>query len=137
MGSAQARATVRPKGSVAIIDLNGDIDGYATEALEAAYAQAKDRHASAILLNFAGMEYMNSKGIALIVVLLSWARRAGQRLLACGLTDHYLEIFQITRLSDYIAIYADEETALAAIQTNGKPTGNVPAWQPVEALLEP
>ena len=134
MGSTQARATVRSKGSVVTIDLSGDIDGYATEPLEAAYSQAKDHYASAILLNFTGMEYMNSKGIALIVVLLSRARKAGQRLLACGLTDHYLEIFQITRLSDYIAIYADEETALAAIQTTGKSKGNVPAWQPVEVL---
>ena len=31
---------------------------------------------------------------------------------AYGLTDHYREIFEITRLADFMAIVADEETAV-------------------------
>jgi len=37
---------------------------------------------------------------------------------AYGLTDHYLEIFQITRLSDFIKIYSDEASLLT--ETNAK-----------------
>jgi hypothetical protein len=37
---------------------------------------------------------------------------------AYGLTDHYLEIFQITRLADFIKVYPDEASMLAG--TNAK-----------------
>jgi hypothetical protein len=33
---------------------------------------------------------------------------------AYGLSDHYQEIFEITRLSDFIAIFSDERAALAS-----------------------
>ena len=64
------------------------------------------------MLNFSSVEYINSTGIAMIVNLLSKARRDGLAVSAYGLTDHYVEIFEITRLSEFIRIVADEETAL-------------------------
>jgi anti-sigma B factor antagonist len=35
-------------------------------------------------------------------------------LLACGLNDHYRQIFELTRLDEAITIYDDEAAALAA-----------------------
>ena len=58
---------------------------------------------------------MNSGGIGLLVTLLVRANRLKQRLLACGLNDHYRQIFELTRLDEAIAIYADEADALAAV----------------------
>jgi hypothetical protein len=31
---------------------------------------------------------------------------------AYGLSDHYVEIFNITRLSDFVSVFPDEESAL-------------------------
>ena len=59
------------------------------------------------------MDYINSTGIALIVGLLARARAAKRRLLACGLSEHYVEIFAITRLADFISVLPDEESAIA------------------------
>ena len=56
---------------------------------------------------------MNSTGIALIVGLLAQARKSHRRLVVCGLSEHYQEIFRITRLSDFMQIYSDEISALA------------------------
>ena len=100
---------------IPIIDLRGDMDAFAEEALKAAYAEASRRKPSAILLNFNGVEYINSTGIALIVGLLAQARTAGCRLLMCGLSDHYVEIFRITRLADFASVFPDEASALAAV----------------------
>ena len=58
---------------------------------------------------------MNSSGIGLLVTLLIRTNRQKQCLLACGLSDHYREIFTITRLADYMGIYPDEAAALAAV----------------------
>jgi anti-sigma B factor antagonist len=78
----------------------------------AAYAQA-DR-ARAVILDFTGLDYMNSGGIGLLVTLLVRTQRAGQKLLAIGLTEHYRQILALTRLDEAIGIHDDETAALAA-----------------------
>ena len=65
--------------------------------------------------DFAGLEYMNSGGIGLLVTLLVRAQRAGQRLMAVGLSDHYRQILSLTRLDEAIEIHDDEAAALAAV----------------------
>jgi anti-anti-sigma factor len=95
-----------------VIQLRGDIDAFAEEALNAAYTQADVGNPSAVVLNFSDVDYMNSTGIALIVGLLARARKSGRRVLTCGLSDHYAEIFKITRLVDFMTIYPDEASAL-------------------------
>ncbi len=66
------------------------------------------------MLNFGGLEYMNSGGIGMLVTLLVRANRQRQQLAAFGLSDHYREIFELTRLDEAITIYDDEESALSA-----------------------
>ena len=67
-----------------------------------------------IVLNFTGLEYMNASGIGLLVTLLVRANRQQQQLLAYGLTDHYRQIFELTRLDEAIGIHDTEADALAA-----------------------
>jgi len=105
-------AKVRHAPNLAIIDLRGVIDGLAEDALNAAYAETVGHNAGAVLLNFSGVDFINSTGIALIVGLLAQARKSGRRMLTCGLSEHYAEIFRITRLSDFMTIYPDEQSAL-------------------------
>lgn len=87
-----------------LLHMRGDVDLAADEALARAYAEASALGASRIVLDFDDVEYINSTGIALIVRLLAEARRDRREVVALGLTDHYREIFRITRLSDYLTI---------------------------------
>ena len=80
-----------------------------------AYKEAGDRSTKAIILNFSDLNYMNSSGIGLLVKLLIRTMRHGQKLLAYGLDDHYLEIFELTRLDESITIYDSEAAALAGV----------------------
>ena len=112
MATKHLEATVRHQEGAAVIDLSGEINAFAEHALNAAYAEAAGQKPAAILLNFTHVGYINSTGIALIVNLLSMARAAKIRLLTCGLSDHYVEIFRITRLSDFMSVFTDEESAL-------------------------
>ena len=106
---------------VAIIELSGEVNGFAEETLNAAYAEAERDNPDVILLNFADVDYINSTGIALIVTLLARARKSHVRLYSCGLSQHYVEIFNITRLADFMNVFPDEASALAdpAIATEG------------------
>jgi anti-anti-sigma factor len=112
----QLEATVRYQDEVAIIDLRGDIEAGGEEALNAAYAQATHENPRSVLLNFAGVNYINSTGIALIVGLLAQARKSGRRLLTSGLSDHYVRVFNITRLADFMSIFPDEASALEDVK---------------------
>ncbi|TMD73824.1 MAG: STAS domain-containing protein, partial [Chloroflexi bacterium] len=113
MAAKSLEAQVRHQPRVAIIDLHGEINAFAEDVLNKAYAEAESRRAEVILLNFSDVDYINSTGIALIVSLLARARKSKRRLLACGLSDHYVEIFQITRLVDFMSVFPDEKSALA------------------------
>lgn len=101
--------------NVGIIDIHGDVTGFAENVLMDAFSQASNGSTSAILLNFTGLDYMNSSGIGLLVTLLIRTQRQKQRLIAYGLSEHYQEIFKLTRLNEAIGIYADEADALAAV----------------------
>ena len=79
----------------------------------AAYGQAGDK-TKVVILDFSTLEYMNSGGIGLLVTMLVRANRQKQKLLACGLNEHYKQIFELTRLDEAIAIHDTEQAALAA-----------------------
>jgi anti-sigma B factor antagonist len=87
------------------MELRGRIDREGDAALVDAYSQVTaDGRTTPLILDFSGVDYINSTGIALIVRLLAEARRDSREVRGRGLSDHYREIFRITRLSDFIAI---------------------------------
>jgi len=102
------------RNNVAVIDIDGEINAFAENALMEAYNEATSGGAEAIILNFGGLTYMNSSGIGLLVTVLIRANRQKQRLLACGLSEHYQQIFELTRLNEAIQILESEDEALAA-----------------------
>ncbi len=106
MKATEFAARVRRDGDAAVLDLEGDISSAAEAGLQAAYEQVRD--ARVATLDFTGVDYINSTGIALIVGILAAARTSGQEVRARGLADHYREIFRITRLSDFMTILDDE-----------------------------
>jgi anti-sigma B factor antagonist len=100
--------------AISIIDISGEVTAFAESALMQAYAEAVEPTVRAVILNFSGLEYMNSSGIGLLVTLLIRMNRLKQHLLAYGLSDHYQHIFELTRLNEAIGIYDSEIAAVAA-----------------------
>ncbi len=115
MPPAKATMNVRRANERAsIVDIHGEVTAAAENALMDAYTQACAGDVSSIILNFSGLEYMNSSGIGLLVTLLIRVNRQKQRLLTYGLTEHYQKIFELTRLNDAIKTFNTEAEALAA-----------------------
>lgn len=103
----------RPSTSTAILDIRGDLTAASEAALMDAYVPVDGPPVTVIVLNFNDLEYMNSSGIGLLVTLLVRINRNRQRLVATGLNEHYSQIFDVTRLSEAIEIFASEAAALA------------------------
>jgi anti-sigma B factor antagonist len=115
MATGLVEVRVRHLTALAVLDLGGDITSQAQQDLGAAYDKAMEIDPSAVLLNFSAVSYINSTGIALLVGLLARARSEHRRMLACGLTPHYTEIFEVTRLADFMDLFDDEDSAIAAL----------------------
>jgi|SRR5688572_27482536 len=107
-------ATVRHNGDVAVLELFGELNAEADVAINTAYANAVTSNPTTVLLNFDNVSYINSTGIALIVGLLAEARGSSRTIMACGLSEHYKEIFEITRIADFVTIFTDEAAAVTA-----------------------
>ena len=107
--AAELTAEVEVVQGVGHITLAGQLDRNGEAALLDAYARAIATGATEIDIDFAGVDYINSTGIALVVRLLAEARRDQRTVRARGLSEHYRQIFTITRLSDFMTIVDDEE----------------------------
>ena len=116
MTEATATFDVRRHGSASVVDIRGDVTAASEDVLMAAYQEAGE--VRTIVLNFSGLDYMNSGGIGLLVTLLVRANRRSQRLLAYGLSDHYRQIFELTRLDEAVGIHETETAALDAAGKN-------------------
>lgn len=115
MNQSKVSMNVRKAGAATcVMDIQGEINAAAEPVLMEAYNQACAEGARTILMNFTGLDYMNSSGIGLLVTLLIRVRRQNQRLVAYGLNDHYRQIFELTRLNEAITIFENEAEALRA-----------------------
>lgn len=105
---------VETRDGVAVLRVHGDVTAASEAAFGDAYTQAVAAGARTAILDFSGLEYMNSGGIGLLVTLLVRAQRGGQQLFATGLNEHYRQILALTRLDEAIQIHDTEAAALAA-----------------------
>jgi anti-sigma B factor antagonist len=120
MEESATRMDVRQAdGRTTIIDVRGDVTAASESVLMSAYEEATRQGGRRLVLNFTGLEYMNSGGIGMLVTLLVRANRQHQQLAAFGLSDHYREIFELTRLDEAIAIYDNEQSAVAGQAQGG------------------
>ena len=110
MTEGTATFDVRQQGPASVVDIRGEVTSKSEDVLMSAYDAAGN--ARFIVLNFSELSYMNSGGIGLLVTLLVRANRQSQRLLAFGLSDHYRQIFELTRLDEAIGIYDSEQDAI-------------------------
>jgi hypothetical protein len=102
-------------GDVAVVDIKAEVTAACEPALISAYeeATAGGQMAGAPLLAWS----MNSGCIWMRVTLLVRANWQRQQLAAYGLSHHYREIFELTRLDEAITIYDDEASALVGATT--------------------
>jgi anti-anti-sigma factor len=146
MGQATLHVAIRkPTEDTVILDLQGSIGRGAQEPLVDAYEKAIIYGAERILLNFGGVEAMDSIGLELVMALLARAQQQGQRLAAYGLSLPLQRAFQVVHLHEGIQIYPDEAAALGSAGVErlsetgtGQDTGTQGQWaEPVGQLAVP
>ena len=104
-----------PSEATRVIAIEGDITAESEEVLMDAYGRASGDSVRSFVLDFTGLQYMNSGGIGLLVTLLVRAQRQRQQVLAFGLSEHYTQIFELTRLDEAVGIHESESLVISKI----------------------
>ncbi|MDQ3255305.1 MAG: STAS domain-containing protein [Acidobacteriota bacterium] len=103
----------RQCGLATILDLEGNVtfgEGTATLRRDTRRLIAEGR--VEIVLNLAGVRYVDSSGLGEMVAAQTAARRCGGRVALLGLSPNVRGLFEMTRLVDVFDVYEDEPSAL-------------------------
>jgi anti-sigma B factor antagonist len=111
----QRTANSASGGAVSIFSFQGDITSTSKEVILGAY-RGLDGSVSNLLLDFTGVDYINSSGIAIIIEMLLDAAKSGRQKMAIfGLSPHFNKVFTMVGINRYAALHPDEKAALTAI----------------------
>jgi anti-sigma B factor antagonist len=100
---------------VTVLRFQGDIAAVSKEAVVGTYQALPKDTAKLILLDFTGVEYINSSGIALIIQLLIEAANSGQKVFVFGLSPHFTKVFTMVGITKYAGLFPDQTAALAPL----------------------
>ncbi len=109
------QVSIREKDSATVIDLVGDVTTFAEDAINQAYQTVSTDGATNIIFNFRENDYINSAGIAILIGVVTEARKKDQKLLMTGLSVHFQKIFRMVGLTQYADLYPSVDEALAAL----------------------
>jgi anti-sigma B factor antagonist len=99
-------------GTVLVVDARGRLTlGRETEALRQRLKDVVDSGQRRIVLDLAGVDYIDSAGLGALVAGAASVRRAGGELKLANLTDRIRGLMQITRLSTLFEVYDNLEKA--------------------------
>jgi anti-sigma B factor antagonist len=110
---AELNIRERQAGDVTILDMDGKITiGEGSVAVRSAIRRLLEEGKKKILLNVAGVGYVDSSGIGELVSSYTTINREGGQLKLLNLTQKIQDLLAITKLLTVFDVYEDEASAL-------------------------
>lgn len=98
----------------AVIEVTGEVNLAHSNAFQEDLAHIVAEKPQRLVLDLAGVTYMDSSGIASLVKMLSRAKAIGASMHLVGMSDRVRSLFEITRLDHVFEIHATCDEALAS-----------------------
>jgi len=107
----------RQAGDVTILDLSGEVRiGEGAVALRDSIRNLADQGKTKLLLNLAGVKYMDSTGVGELIANYTTVTRQGGQLKLLSLTQRIRDLLVITKLLTVFDAYDKEAEALKSFQ---------------------
>jgi anti-sigma B factor antagonist len=114
---AELDVNERQAGDVTILDLTGEVRlGDSSVALRDSVRKLADGGKNKVLLNLAGVKYIDSSGIGELIANYTTISRQGGQLKLLNLTDRIQNLLVITKLLTVFDSYDNEAEALKSFQ---------------------
>ncbi|MFQ5586012.1 MAG: STAS domain-containing protein [Thermodesulfobacteriota bacterium] len=106
-------------GEAALVRLTGEIDMHTSPDVRNALLPLFERGVKGVVVDLAGVTYMDSSGIATMIEGLQWSSREGKRFILTGLCDKVMDVFVLTNLKDAFEFSPEPQVALKDIAGGG------------------
>lgn len=121
------RIEVRFQDDVAIMSLSGRfVAGGDGPFLRQKVKDLIDAGAKRLVVNFAGVPYIDSTGLGFLAGSRVTAQNAGIAMVLASVNAHVMKILNQVRLSQFFVIAEDEAAALAKVKEAPQPSANSP-----------
>src|SRR5215510_2608540 len=112
------KVSVRMIDGIAVIEPAGAIDTRSAQEFEKVILERLNERVAQFMVAFAKVELVSSAGLRVLIMLAKRVVQQSGGLVLYGLTDHVQTVFDVTGLTDYFVIAADEREALERLQTS-------------------
>lgn len=106
--------TVKTVNDVEIVFLNGRLDAYNSNLVEDKFNELVDAGKLKIVSDLAGVEYISSSGLRVMLSSLKKLNKLGGNLKLSSLQPYVLEVFEIAGFTQLFQIYDSEEEAVVS-----------------------
>lgn len=98
-----------------IVPLQGQINSANAAALEGKLLPLIDGGVRQLVLDFAGLDYISSAGLRLVLVLAKRLKQESGKLVLCAMQPHVREVFEISGFLAILDVQATRQDALARL----------------------
>jgi anti-sigma B factor antagonist len=110
---------VSERDACAVLAVTGELDVATAPQLRQEAVRLTTAGHVHLVIDLSGVDFLDSTGLGVIVGVLKRARTHGGELAVAGAENHVRKVFEITRLSDVLPMYATVDEACAAM-TSGQ-----------------
>ena len=101
-------------GAATVLDAAGRIDSTTAKALEEKLLGLIKEGPPALIVDFAGVDYISSAGLRVLLVAAKQSKAAHCKFALCSLKAQVRNVFDISGFGTIIGLHPDRESALAA-----------------------
>ncbi len=105
---------VTTAGPVTILKIEGRLDSNTSKELEDKVMGVITSGASRLLMDFGGVDYINSSGLRVLLMAFQHLKKNGGSLHLCDIKDYMREVFEISGYTEIFPIFPGQAEALAA-----------------------
>jgi anti-sigma B factor antagonist len=103
-----------PSGAVLVLRLSGELDMKEARALQSRVGERATAGQSRIVVNLAGVSYIDSAGLGALVAGMKACAAQGGRLVLASPGPDVRHILEITRIDRHLPVHPSESDAVAA-----------------------
>lgn len=105
---------VTSDGPVTVLSIVGRLDSNSSKELEEKVMEVISSGATKVLMDFSGVDYINSSGLRVLLMAFQHLKKNGGRLHLCGIKDYMNEVFEISGYNEIFPIFPGREQGVSS-----------------------
>jgi anti-sigma B factor antagonist len=114
---------VSERDGATVLAVTGEVDVATAPQLRQEAVRLAGSGGSRLVIDLSGVDFLDSTGLGVIVGVLKRVRTHGGELAIAGAENHVRKVFDITRISDVLAMYDTVDEACAGLAADDTSPG--------------